>query len=115
MSETEFHVGTLIKIPRLSSMSLEEHAKDICIENKVPFDDSYDDYTQILRAGESNDFVILLDEIYKIVDKEFDPDNIQEMDIIDDNTINYMVSFYNGGGSFEEVLEYNLKNKFPQS
>ena len=44
-------------------------------------------------------------KIYKIQDKEFDPDSdIFEMEKNEDGTLDYHVRFYNGGCGFEEAL-----------
>lgn len=58
----------------------------------------------------SDEYAILGDKLYKIVNKNEFYDDIFQMSINDKDELEYLVSYYNGGCGFSEALENAYEN-----
>ena len=105
MSYTETHIGTLKEVKNQPD-SFEEKIKIIPdykekIENyEIDIDDKYICY--------STGYVYLNKKLYEIQDKKLQDEDISEATKNDDK-IEYIVQYYNGGCGLEEALEDVLK------
>lgn len=113
MSNMEYHVGKVKLIPRPEGQTLDNQLKHICVENKW-FAEVHEGWSEDWRdtlLENSGDFLVIGDNVYKL----FDHTELNEMsDTItknDDGTISFAVSFHNGGGCLEEVLEDALEEQ----
>lgn len=109
MSQQETHIGKLIKIDKCKETSVEEWCKEYCIENKNYKEDYYDTYEEYFRDEYYDEFVIVDDNIYKIIE------NKRYTDIFKANKnelgqIEYVLNYYNGGCGFSEAIEYAIRN-----
>jgi len=108
MSETECHQGVLRDITDVN-ISLEEHAKKILNDKGKTELNIYND-TWIDQFIEEQyreyDYIIINNKMYKFIKhQEFDPESINFSEKLGNGDIEFMVSFYNGGCSFDEALE----------
>lgn len=113
MSETERNTGKLI--PRLfPGLTLEEQAKAACKYYGYDFEPEYDSWLDCLCDHGYREVYIhnrIIYEIHNCRDLEVEDPNVQitRAVINDDDTIDYELQYYNGGGSFDEVLEFALE------
>lgn len=74
------------------------------------FEDSAEAFMEVLYETGCEKYKILNHDIYEVIeDTKLDPSGFSEIVENDDGTINYIALWYNGGGSLEEVLEYDMK------
>lgn len=107
MSENVYYVGKIKKIEG----SVEEICKKIHKED-LPTE-YYDSWEELIAEEYYNDFVIINDSVYKILEKT-DKDlygDIFKSRETEDGIIEFEVLYYNGGCGFEEALEKALNNK----
>ena len=104
MSSTEVHKGKLVPMV-LNGWTPEERAKDACEKLGIPFDDDYDTWLEVLNEYGYRKVLIRNDVTYKIEDVELDPYGFSEITKNIDGSYDYFISYYNGGGSFDEVIE----------
>ena len=112
MSYTENHY---IKLKEVKVDNLEEWLKKKCQgivpELKEPSDageDTWRDVYEYCINDSDQDHKILNGKLYKII-KHIDLDDQDDyVEMNDSGEIEIVTSFYNGGCSFEEALEYNL-------
>lgn len=98
MSNYEKHIGTIERIN--FDGTIEEFAETLNL-GKLP--DYYDSWEEYFRS-ESDDYYIHNSKIYKIQDNEVDnSEDIFEYKI-NDNKIEYVLSFYNGGTCLSEEI-----------
>lgn len=114
MSEVESKKGTLRKVEPIDGETLEDVCKRICLFEcsigEKP--DYFEGYTEYLRAELYRRYVIYEGAVYEVIEVS----DLEESDIFEskdnsDGTIGFLVQFYNGGCSFDEAIEYALKNK----
>ena len=108
MSNTEHKVGR--QIPIEVRNTLEEKAKNI-VESKVDkLEEYHNNYIDALNDYCYKEYIVLDKKIYKVEMEEFnDGEDIYEAKLNSDNSISFVVKYYNGGVSFEEAIEYSLK------
>lgn len=115
MSETELHFGKLIPIEQKET--LEATAK-YHLEAFGVTEDDIGDYTtswlQHMRDEMGNFGHVYNGALYRVDNVEKDPTSVAEAQKNEDGTINYQLLYYNGGGSFEEVLDTALESLTPQ-
>ena len=109
MSETEHHSGIATKIEIPIGKTLMQVAEEILLSSGMAsIPDYYDDALECLRGDYSEDYFYYekTKTLYKITDKETDAyDEIILAEVKDNNTIEYVLRYYNGGAGFEECLE----------
>lgn len=109
MSETVHYRGTLTVVERLESETLEEQCKRI-LEGKE-LESYHDSHEDMLRDIGYKQYLIRDDIIYDVKKKEIGEDDMFIITEGKDGTLNFEVSYYNGGCSFDEAMEYAFNNK----
>jgi len=110
MSQTETHVGKLLKIVPICQ-TVEAWCKSYCDKEGIEMKPYYDSWEECFCDEYRNKFIIYKNNIYKIIkDVDLDGDDVYHANLNSDGTINYVVSFYNGGCGFSEALGYALEN-----
>ena len=110
MSEMETHKGKLVPITNLPGVTTEDDAMEICNRLGLKRVEWHESWLECLR--EEGYEYCYYDGVtfYEKHDKELDPYGFSEITKNDDGTIDYFISWYNGGASMEEVLEEAIKN-----
>lgn len=112
MSDTEVHKGKLIPMV-LSGVTMEQRAKSAC--KKFGWKKKgYNSWEESLRDNGYKKIFIRDRVIYEVQDEELDPYGFSCVDINKDGSLDYVVMFYNGGGSFDEVLELAVNYKLDE-
>jgi len=112
MSETEYHVGKLerIYIPVQAFQGAVEYLQDF---KGVVFEDLEIDNKYFHQSKPLVHFHEPTNTWWSVKDENFDPEIMMKTKVNNDNSIEYMFAFYNGGASFsemvDEVLEKTLK------
>lgn len=112
MSQVEVHIGRLLKVDKLEEESIENWCKEYCQQNGCEhLEGWYNNWEECFRNVFSNEFVIVNNNIYRIIeDKEFsDCEDIFEAYTNELGQIQYCLSYYNGGCGFGEAIETALK------
>jgi len=112
MSEVVYYKGILKPVDFLVGETLEERCKRII--GDVELEDCYDSYQEKLMDDFDyyESYVIHNDILYSVEKNRLDPEQSFFMSKRNDNgTVNFEVRYYNGGTSFDEAIEYALKNK----
>lgn len=107
MSEQKTIKGKLTSVD-LKGLNIEEYAKKALGENSdLSYHESY-----IEKLVEQSDGVLIYQEqsnkLYKVTHEEVDPYYFFFHHTNEDGSIDFITSFYNGGGSLEEVITENL-------
>jgi len=113
MSETESHTGKLIEVKLTGAASLQEFCKMIC-NNELGFPELpayYGSWEECFNENCCEKYFLHDGKIYKVYDKDHTEDDLFESTIDAGGNINYAVSYYNGGCSFNEALEQAIKNR----
>lgn len=108
MSETEAHTG------KITPIDLENKTLDEWIQNKLDtteLEEYYENWIEALEDAFYEDFYYDPNSeiLYKIESEELDPENILEMTKNSDGSYNFTISYYNGGASFDEVLQWGIQ------
>jgi len=111
MSDTELHIGKLVKVAKAhENETLEEVCKRLVDIKKIDYSESEDSFYEILREDDYNKYFQYNGELWQAEDKELDGgDAFCEMAIEKDGSIKYVTSFYNGGTCFSEMVEESLE------
>lgn len=107
MSEQVYESGKLKLIRKKPNETLEEQCKRILEKyNKDTELDFYDSYVEMFNEEFYYDYVILDNNIYKVVEL-FNPEleDIYHLHDNKDGTMNFVLSYYNGRYSFNEAIE----------
>lgn len=118
MSETEFWVGRIRKVQLNEGESLEERLIALYKEYSIfPAEwdgDMFDLYDLIWDSDDLCDkYIILNNELYERQTQQWEPDSIEcILKPTEDGWLEFMTSFYNGGGSLGEVLEDALDDLY---
>lgn len=111
MSEQETHFGKVKEVD-LYGADVEQWCKCYCIEhgtNKLDYDSWTEQYKDNFEFDEK--FKVIGSKVYEVIsDVEEDDAYIYRASRNSDGTINYILSFYNGGCGFEEALEDAINN-----
>lgn len=79
----------------------------ITVSGNVPADDDDEMYDQFYDLP---DYELVNDTVYKLIDtKELDPYGFVEGKLNEDQSVDFMLFWYNGGGSRSEVLAAAIK------
>ena len=109
MSEVETIKGKLVVVPR-AGKSLNELCEYVCKikgHGELGYNNSW-----IEQISEElyQDYMVIDDTLYVFESKEdIDSEGFEIVDKDDDGSINFFVSFYNGGGCLSEVIENAVK------
>lgn len=110
MSEMEAHKGKLVPMV-LSGVTLEDRCSSACSLLgfiTIPDNTTWEEYLRDVGYKK----VFIRDEvIYEVQDTALDASGFAEAVVNDNGTIDYMLMYYNGGGSFDEVLDGAIDNK----
>jgi len=106
MSETEVHMGKLMPI-NLSG-DLEQRAEKACQMFGYRKEDWHSSWVECIYESSYMEIIIHNDVIYRIHDKELDEFGFEEATRNEDGTVDYFLSYYNGGASFDEALKSAL-------
>ncbi len=104
MSETEVHKGKLIPLS-LNGVTMEERAKNACEKYGYEKSSWHRSYLECLRDEGYKTVYVRGDIIYEMKDLELDACGFSDATKNEDNTIDYLVMFYNGGASLDEVID----------
>lgn len=108
MSEQETVCGKLKLLNKLSDETLEQQCKRIYSERFTPREVPYwDSFEEDLMDDGYKKFTIYDDNLYEVISKEnFDSYNIFDIKKTEDGTFDFVLSYYNGGCSFDEAIEH---------
>lgn len=112
MSQNEVHIGKLVPMV-LSGVTLEQRCKSACKHFKFK-KKGFDSWEESLRENGYRKVFIRDRIIYEVQDEELDPCGFSRVEINKDGSVDYTVLFYNGGGSFDEVLEWAINYKLDE-
>tara|TARA_R110000851_G_scaffold325711_1_gene493864 strand:- start:389 stop:700 length:312 start_codon:yes stop_codon:yes gene_type:complete len=101
MSDTEHHIGKL----KPTGRSVEHYVSDCVIPDYYESKGEYFDDVFTEKAYAINGIV------YEVETKDIEGEDIATSKQNPDGSIDFQVRFYNGGCSFNEAIEYALKNK----
>lgn len=104
MSEMETHTGKLIPLMLGSTATFEQKAEQACREVGIEREDYHDTWVECLKDSGYRKLFVHNGVIYKIEDTEVDPYGFAIATENEDGTIDYIMSYYNGGASFDEAL-----------
>ena len=108
MSEMEAHKGKLTPMV-LEGVTPEERAESACKIFGCDRDPGMT-WEETMREYMYDAVIVIGDVTYKIENKELDPYGYVEATKNDDGSIDYSISFYNGGAGLHEVLESAVKD-----
>ena len=102
----ETHRGKLVPMV-LNGVTLEERCEDACKRLGFKKADYHDTWEEAIGDEGYKKVYVDSDEaiIYEIQDKEVDSYGFVEGSKNDDGSIDYFISWYNGGASMDEVLD----------
>lgn len=116
MSRTEQWSGKIKKIEEWSEGIETQEDKVECLLNKHNIEDPYiggdwrETYYENFWGNNENEPLLIGDDFYEIIEKiNLEYDIIAEASDNKDGSIDFVVSFYNGGMSFSEALEVALE------
>lgn len=106
MSEVESYIGTLTPVD-MGGKTLDEWIINKLEINELGYYDNWlealdDKYWKEFHFDENSQI------LYAVEKQEFDPDNMGDVYRNDDGTYGFVVSFYNGGTYFGEVIQKGL-------
>lgn len=104
MSGTVAHCGRLIPMV-LNGASMEERAEEACKQFGYERCDIHDSWLACLNDEGYRTVYIRGDIIYKIEDNKLDAGNLAKAFINKDGSVDYILEYYSGGASFNEVLD----------
>ena len=107
MSEQVYETGKIKLVEKKPNETLEEQCKRILEKHNKDTELSfYDSYVEMFSDEFYYEYIILNNNIYKIIElNDLDYDNIYELHDNKDGTMNFVLSYYNGGESFDEAME----------
>ena len=108
MSEVETHKGTLIPMI-LSGYDMEERAQCACLQMGYEKQDYHKSWLDCLKDEGYREVLVQGDVVYLIDDRKLDPSDFSIAYKGSDGNIRYCISYYNGGASFNEVIEEALQ------
>jgi len=110
MSTTETHTGTITKVKG----NLEELCQDIVDYNyDLEVQTKYNQTAVDFVRENYEDYIIIRDSLYKVSDKSIEED--MSVSWLQEDSIGYLVSFYNGGCGFLEALEEAVEDKLDKN
>lgn len=110
MSETVFMQGKLIPV-KSESTDLEEIAMQVCSERGWVKDEDSDSYIEILREEGYKEYVVIGDVIFRVQVDHKDPyEGIFQASKNDNGSYDFLVRYYDGGCSFDEVVKKAIQN-----
>ena len=104
MSETEVHRGKLVPMI-LNGVTVEERAKDACEKLGFELQDFHTSHLDCLRDEGYRKVYRHNGVTYRIEDEQLDPYGFTEASKNKDGSIDYFISYFNGGAGFDEVID----------
>ena len=108
MSETVHYRGILTVVERLDNETIEEQCKRLWGEDELG---SYDSYEEGLLDENWEKYITNNGILYQVEKKEVGDDDTFIVTEGKDGILNFEVSYYNGGCSFDEAMGYAFENK----
>lgn len=108
MSDMETHKGKLIPICNFGD-TLEERAEAACNQFGFQKAEWHDSWLECLRDEGYRKVYIHNGVVYEVHDEELDSCGFAEATENEDGSIDYFISYYNGGAGFDEVLNAAIK------
>lgn len=113
MSEMEYHVGKLKKLDYLDGKDKNEQMKEICRRERVFIEPELKEDLDERGAWDDifyeedlcEKYVICNGTVYEIIEHEEMSELGSRIEYNDNDTIKFYLSFYNGGGGFNDCLE----------
>lgn len=110
MSEMEYHMGKMIKMMGFDGLSREGVYERLCRLEGFTHLPEYYEWEDIFYGNDLFDKYVVTDkEVYKCLEHKEMNESHCSLQRNDDGTIDFYISFYNAGGSFNEVIEDELK------
>jgi len=104
MSEMVHYNGILKRVERLNNEDLEDCCKRLCNNEELP--SYYDDYKEFLTDEYYKKYTILGCDVYSIEKiKDYQDEDIFELNKISNDEYSFQLRYYNGGCSFDEAIE----------
>ena len=115
MSEMEYHSGKLRKIPMKMDDSLEQQCRRIILELDPDLDlayvsERYNSFEELMRDDYCQEYLVLNGRVYEILEHSQSDDDTFDVWQDENDIINFVGSFYNGGTCLNEMLEDSLKS-----
>lgn len=112
MSQTELHVGKLIRVPKIKEdETLTEMARRLVVFHEITTEDYVSELEAICYDFYPNKYVVHNENLYEVVGEAVEEGgDIYKARINQDGSINYTLQYYNGGQSFTGAMEEALKN-----
>jgi len=104
MSGTETHKGKLVPLS-LRGHTLEQRAFEVCSKFGFKREERHESFVALLEDEGYRQVYIIDDVIYEIQNTEVSPNGFAEASVNSDGSIDYFVSYYNGGCDFNEALD----------
>ncbi len=110
MSEMEYHMGKMIEMMGFDNLiTKEEKYEELCILEGVSKSEDYDWDDTFYGNDLQEKYVVTDNGVYKLLEHEGMSEGDCSLKRNKDGTIDFYISFYNGGGGFDEVIEDELK------
>jgi len=106
MSETETNIGKLIPVQLLEGETNEDYAKRILKGVKNEYNNNF---LECLLQDGYREYILYNDVLYRTENKRYgEGGDVFQAFRQDDGSIDYVLTYYNGGCSFNEAMEYAL-------
>jgi len=109
MSEIETHKGKLVPMI-LDGWTPEERAESACKKFGFELGSCYESWLDCLKDEGYGKVYIRGSVTYEVQDEKLDPYGYAQATKNKDHTIDYCLSFHNGGAGFDEALDSAMDN-----
>lgn len=112
MSQTELHVGKLVRVAKINETETpEEMAQRLVIQHGITTEEYTNNIEAICYEFYPQKYVLYNENLYEVIGEAVeDGGDIYKARINQDGSINYTLQYYNGGQSFTGAMEEALKN-----
>jgi hypothetical protein len=114
MSQQETITGKLKLIPKLEGGSLEDQCKRVYnerFERLCCLPTGYESWEEIIYCRGDNSILVCNGNVYEVISKrKLDCLDLFQITKSNDGTYDFTLSYYNGGCSFSEAIEYAFDN-----
>lgn len=115
MSKMVHKIGKLKPIKEFQGMEIEEQCRLILLKQGYSqLYSFYDSWQEMFYEELYNEFTIVNNLIYEIIENEDGGMHFYNAHLNDDETIDYNVMYYNGGCSLSNAIETATKNLFTE-
>lgn len=103
MSQQEMHIGTLTEVKLDVNQTMNDLMMKIMDDQNITYDQKYS-VESYFSDGSIDGYYFYKDTMYKVADNEYNDDDICLATKNENGTISFVLSFYNGGTDFNEML-----------